>query len=110
MLDFEQFTIHRAWDAAPELRLRKNDSAATPVQVSGGGKVSYVFDHSQAAARALWHLASSNESQVAIAESGGISPLVGMLSVEDVRSQEIATVAISRSAPRLTSRAPWSSA
>ena len=54
VLDFEQFTIHRAWDAAPELRLRKNDSAATPVQVSGGGKVSYVFDHSQAAARALW--------------------------------------------------------
>ena len=50
----------------------------------------------ESAARALWHLASSNESQVAIAESGGITPLVGMLSAQDVRSQEIATVAISR--------------
>ena len=50
----------------------------------------------ESAARALWHLASSNESQVAIADSGGITPLVGMLSAEDARSQEIATVAISR--------------
>ena len=51
----------------------------------------------ESAARALWHLASSTEAKEAIAESGGIGPLVGMLSVEDERSQEIATVTISRS-------------
>ena len=50
----------------------------------------------ESAARALWHLASSNEAKEAIAESGGIGPLVSMLSVEDERSQEIATVPISR--------------
>ena len=39
------------------------------------------------AARALWHLASNPESQVAIADAGGVSPLVKMLSVEQARAQ-----------------------
>lgn len=48
------------------------------------------------AARALWHLASSAETQAAIAESGGIAPLVAMLSAEGQKAPELAALTIVR--------------
>ena len=48
------------------------------------------------AAKALWHLASSVESQTAIAEAKGIEPLVRMLTAESKHAQELAAVTIVR--------------
>ena len=41
-------------------------------------------------ARCLWHLASTHENQVIIAEAGSIRPLVGMLSADGLDQQELA--------------------
>lgn len=48
------------------------------------------------AARALWHLASNAENQMAIAEAKGIEPLVGMLSADGETAPELAAVTIVR--------------
>ena len=48
------------------------------------------------AACALWHLGCNPDSQNAIAEAGGILPLVSMLSLESERAQELAAVVIVR--------------
>ena len=46
------------------------------------------------AARALWHLASTQENQMAIAEANGIAPLVTMLSADGKKAPELAAVTI----------------
>ena len=48
------------------------------------------------ATQALWHLASSTESQLAIAEAGALAPLVALLSAEGPRAPELATVTLVR--------------
>ena len=48
------------------------------------------------AAKALWHLASTPEHQLAIANAGGVQPLVNMLSSDGQRAPELAAVTINR--------------
>ena len=48
------------------------------------------------AAKALWHLASTPENQLAIAEANGIEPLVVMLSADGKAAPELAAVTIVR--------------
>ena len=48
------------------------------------------------AAKALWHLASTLESQNAILEAKGIEPLVGMLSADGQKAPELAAITIVR--------------